>query len=154
MEILKSIFNFNDYSRFLIITLGNAFRGDDGVGEFIAERLKSVPANVRVIDAGINPENIMDEAVNFLPEKTVVIDASDFNGKPGEVRIIPEENINETSLSTHTFPIRIITELLKHDTGSEVVFLGIQAKNMPFIRGLSPDVENAAVEIIHFINKS
>ncbi|MDO8489347.1 MAG: hydrogenase 3 maturation endopeptidase HyCI, partial [Candidatus Omnitrophota bacterium] len=43
--------------RTLIITVGNCFRADDGVGTYIASGLRP-GAKLWVIDAGYTPENI------------------------------------------------------------------------------------------------
>ncbi|MCK4995079.1 MAG: hypothetical protein KAS13_08575, partial [Candidatus Omnitrophica bacterium] len=60
-ELLKSIPGSN-----LIITVGNSFRSDDGVGPYLGAKLKRMKG-LKVITAGINPENIIDEVIDLKP---------------------------------------------------------------------------------------
>jgi hydrogenase 3 maturation protease len=144
--------NNNKYKKNLIITVGNPFRYDDGVGPYIAERIKCHNDNVKILNAQNNPENIIDDAIDFNPDKTVIIDGADFKEKAGTIKIIPEKLIPETSFSTHIFPIPIIAEILKQDTGSEIYYLGIQIKNTMFGKNLSTKVKTAALKIAKYIN--
>lgn len=152
---VEALFNpdFNsDLGITLVITVGNYLRSDDSVGPYIAGNIHSPRKNLIVLDAGDRPENFIDRAVEANPTKTIIIDAADFGGVPGELRIIPEHVIPDKPLSTHSFPLSIIARLLAEDTGSEVSFLGIQPENMDFGEGLSPKVKSAADEIIKLIN--
>ena len=137
----------------LIITIGNDFRSDDGVGPYIFEKITGEPENIVVINAGDKPENIIDEAVSVNPKKTIIFDAADFGGMPGEVRVVPEDLIPDVSLSTHTFPPKIIAKILEEDTKSQVFFIGIQPKSLKFGQSLSKEVKNTADEIVNFITK-
>lgn len=137
----------------LIITVGNDLRRDDGAGSFISSRLKEIPEGYVLLDVGSRPENSVDEAVDLNPAKTVIIDAADFGGEPGEIRIIPPELIPQTTLSTHTFPLPVIAKMLEEETGSAVYFLGIQPVSVELGEGLSPEVEKSAGDIIRFIKE-
>jgi hydrogenase 3 maturation protease len=135
----------------LIITIGNSLRGDDGVGPYIASKLKNLPKGFILLDAGDRPEDIITGAVDCRPARTIIIDAADFGGIPGEARFIPDNAIPQTPLSTHSFPLPVITSILRQDTGSEVRFLGIQAEFLGFGEVISPEVLAAADEIIALI---
>ncbi|OGX14138.1 MAG: hydrogenase maturation peptidase HycI [Omnitrophica bacterium RIFOXYB12_FULL_50_7] len=136
----------------LFLTVGNLFRSDDGVGPYLASRLVVLP--VRIVNAGHTPENIIDEVVGHKPSRIIILDAADFGGRPGEVRVIPEEAIPETTLTTHRVPMNVISRLIKDDTGAKVVFLGIQPKTVSLGEGLTPEVQAAADEIIETIKSS
>ena len=73
----------------LYLTVGNSFRKDDGVGPYLAARLATLP--VSVVDAGYTPENIVEQVIALKPSRIIVLDAADFGGRAGEVRVIPEE---------------------------------------------------------------
>ena len=137
----------------LIITVGTTFRSDDGVGPYIAEKCTAPKRDVVVLNAGDKPENFIDRAIEIKPQKTIIIDAADFGGLAGEVRLIPEEAIPDTTLSTHTFPLKIISRILAEDTGTDVYFLGVQPKDMGFGEGLSPEVRESAELIIGLLNE-
>jgi hydrogenase 3 maturation protease len=136
----------------LFLTVGNSFRSDDGVGPYLASRLAALP--VRVVDAGYTPENIIDEVTGLKPSQIVILDAADFGGKPGEVRVIPEEAIPETTLTTHMVPMNVVSKLLTEGTGAKAVFIGIQPKTVALGEGLSPEVRQAADEIVAAVLKN
>ena len=119
------VFKINGDEKVLIVTVGNPLRSDDGIGPYIAERFNPEKRGFLFLDARDKPENVIDEAVSLHPSKVVIIDAADFGGKAGEVRLIPESAIPENTLSTHSFPLPVISNIIRQDTGAEVVFFGI-----------------------------
>jgi hydrogenase 3 maturation protease len=146
-DVLKAFSAFP--GKTLFVTVGNSLRSDDGIGPFIAARLEGCA----VIDAGVKPENIIEDATALKPTRIVIIDAADFGGEPGEAKIISREHIPETTLSTHTIPLPVVTALLEEDTGAEIIFIGIQPKSVEMGEGLSPEVEKTALEIINAIKE-
>jgi len=122
------------------------------VGPYLASRLAAFP--VRVVDAGHTPENIIDQVIGFKPPRIIILDAADFGGSPGEVRVIPEEAIPETTLSTHMVPMNVVSRLIVEDTGAEVFFIGIQPRTVAFGEGLTPAVQEAADQIVRTIQKA
>ncbi len=137
----------------LFIFVGNTLRGDDGAGPYIFERLSGATENrIRLMNVADRPEDCIDDAVAAAPAKTVIIDAADFGGAAGEARVIPHEFIPNTTLSTHTFPLKVIAGILKEDTGSDVFFIGIQSKDLSWSEELTPEVKNTANAIAAFIS--
>lgn len=132
----------------MIITVGNPLRSDDGVGPYVAGRFEAVSPKTVLLDAGDKPENVLDRAIEIKPAKVIIIDAADFGGRAGEARVIPEELIPQAALSTHAFPLPIISRVLAQDTGAQVVFLGVQPKSCELKEGLSEEVRQTAEEII------
>ncbi len=140
--------------RTLLVTLGNSLRGDDGVGPFIGESIKRKAEDFKVINAYTTPENIVSPVVDFKPDKLIVIDAANFGGLPGEVRVIPLDKISKyRALSTHSFPLEIIFGIILEDTKASLSILGVQAKKMDYVEGLSSEVEKAALNIIDYYNR-
>jgi len=136
----------------LVITVGNPLRSDDGVGPYIAELAKRPKNGIIILNARERPEDILWKAIEVRPERVVIIDAADFGGEPGEVRTIPEEFISENPISTHRFPLRIISRLVTEDTGARVDFICIQPESVGFGEGLSDRVRLAAEEIVMMLN--
>ena len=136
----------------LVITVGNLLRSDDGVGSYIAEHAKRPKKGIIILNAGERPEDILWKAIEVRPGRVVIIDAADFGGEPGEVRVIPEEFIPENPISTHRFPLRIISRLLTEDTGARVDFICIQPKSVGFGEGLSGRVISSAEEIVEILS--
>jgi len=134
-----------------VILVGNSLRSDDGVGPYIAKNLKSSNSFV-IFNAKEKPENIIEDVVKLKPNKTIIIDAANFKGKIGEVKIIPNEQLSEIVFSTHVFPLKAIANIIIKDTSTDLYFLGIQPKNMHLGEGLSTEIKASADEIIKFIN--
>ena len=150
-DILAALESPSDNS--LIITAGNSFRRDDGVGPFIAEKLKQAGLT-NVIDAGYTPENIVDEVIALKPDNILFIDAADFSGAPGETRIIPEQHIAETTLSTHMIPLNVVSALIADSIKTTITFIGIQPADVTFGEGLTTNVQKTADLIISKLNKT
>jgi hydrogenase 3 maturation protease len=100
---IKDIFTPSEKGKLLVITVGNSLRSDDGVGIYIAKQIKKCKKNIIILNADSKPENIIDKAVQIKPQKVVIIDAADFGGRVGEIRLIKKTDIQSTSLSTHSF---------------------------------------------------
>lgn len=126
----------------LVVTVGNALRSDDGAGPYIAGHCKSV------IDAGERPERIVDRIIALKPKRVVFIDAADFQGFAGEVRVIDKELLPKTTLTTHMFPLPAVAQMITADCGAEVFFLGIQAKSFGLGEGLSAEAKESCDSII------
>jgi len=136
----------------LLITAGNDMRSDDGVGPYIYSKLSDIKS-LNLLNASFTPENIIEKAIKFSPETLVFIDAADFKGIPGEVRVIPVDAIGYTSISTHTVPLSTIAELIESETSAKTVFIGIQPLSVNFGEGLSDEVKSAADILADFIIK-
>ena len=150
---LNDLFTFSDKNPLLIITIGNSYRSDDGVGPYIASKIKKCKKNLIVLNAEDKPENIINEATRLKPGKIVIIDAADFGGMPGEIRLIEKKDIPDTSLSTHSFSPNILAAIIEEDTGADVLFLGIQPESIRFGEGISKPVKEAAKRIIFYLEK-
>lgn len=145
------------FSHTLIITVGNCFRADDGAGPYIASGLRQ-SVKLSVIDAGSTPENIIDQAVracaqHVCAQRIIFIDAADFGGAPGELRLIDAEHIPQSSLSTHSVPLPVVSRILYEDTKAKIYFIGIQPKSVEHQEGLSEEVKLAADALIRQINE-
>ena len=151
---LNDLFTFSDKNPLLIITIGNSYRSDDGVGPYIARQVNKYKKNFTILNAEDQPENIIDEVIQLKPGKIVIIDAADFGGMPGEIRLIEKKDIPDTSLSTHSFSPNILAAIIEEDTGADVLFLGIQPESIQFGEGISKPVKEAAGKILACIKKS
>lgn len=147
-EILKPSIN----GITLIITIGNTLRCDDGVGPYIADNVNLSGKHIVVLNAGDKPERIIDKAIEYNPEKTVIIDAGDFGGAPGDIKNIDKEQINNIIFSTHTFPLSVIAKIVEEETKKKVYFIGIQSEKTGFGEGLSRRVKETADKVIDFLN--
>ncbi|MDD5131899.1 MAG: hydrogenase 3 maturation endopeptidase HyCI [bacterium] len=137
----------------VIITIGNTLRADDGVGPYIGLLLQSSD-QLKIVNAGYTPENVIEQIIDLHPVKLIFIDAADFQGIPGDARVIDQENIPEAALSTHAIPLKVVYHLLLHDTGAKAVMIGIQPKSLEHKEELSREVKITADEIVSYINRN
>ena len=90
----------------LIVCIGNREGGDDAIGPYIADRLNQTSReDIDVLDVGIAPENYTGTIKENNPDTLVIVDAVDMQLSPGDIRIIPPENIGVMHVSTHGIPL-------------------------------------------------
>lgn len=148
---IQNLFHIIDSESVIIMSVGNSLRSDDGIGPYILSKIKnhqSKSNKIELIDAGIVPENYIQKVLDLKPDKIIIIDAADFGGHPGELRFIPNNAIPESSVSTHAISLRLLAELINKYSGAEVIFLGIQPKNIEFGEELSAKVKEQADSLI------
>ena len=110
--------------------IGNRDGGDDAIGPYIADKLSSENLdNIKVIDAGIVPENYTSIVKREKPKTLVIIDAVEMGLNPGDIRIVPKEKIGVMTISTHGIPISVLIGYLEQYV-SDIIFIGIQPKEM------------------------
>ncbi|MBF0567423.1 MAG: hydrogenase 3 maturation endopeptidase HyCI [Nitrospirae bacterium] len=141
----------------VVLGVGNTMRSDDGVGPYVVNRLASIAqvslSGTVFIDAGSAPEDFVEDIIAIRPSKIVIIDGADFGGYAGELRLIAEENIPSSTLTTHSFPLSITTRLIATETGCKVFFIGIQVKSTAFGESISKEICSGADSIVDFITK-
>jgi len=116
--------------KYLLICIGNRDGGDDAVGPYIADSLKKEKTDeIKVIDAGIVPENYTGKVKECKPEKLIIIDAIDMNLKPGEIRNVSKEKIGVMHISTHGIPTSVLIGYLERYVRN-IFLIGIQPEKM------------------------
>lgn len=111
--------------RFGIVGIGNAVRGDDGAGCLLVERLQG-RLDVPLVDCGEVPENYGGWVERRGLEAVVYVDAIDFGGEPGEVRIVPLTRLMESATTTHTLSLHYVIRFLEEEWSGDAVLVGIQ----------------------------
>lgn len=152
--------------KILILGVGNPFRRDDGVGPAVIGLLKSewrLPdserfreSRVDLLDGGTDGLSLIDYIEGY--EKVLVVDAVDMRAAPGEVRVFsPEEaklKIKTDALSIHGFGLAEVIALMeKLEMKTDMCIIGIQAKDVNFGEGLSPEVSSKIEEILKLIKE-
>lgn len=145
--------SFHPQGKTLYLTVGNDLRHDDAFGPEIGKRLGFLPKRALLINAGVRPENVIDEAIEYKPAKVVVFDAADFEAEPGTIRIIPEEMVPETTLSTHSFPLPVLTGMIASEANSEIIYIGVQATDLSLGEGISQPVNDVINTIVDFLKE-
>ncbi len=138
--------------KIVIVTLGNKLRGDDGAGIFFGNLLKQ-HTTLKVLEGGDAPENITGLIVKSCPDATIIADAMDFGGNPGEIRLVSGEEIEQSGISTHA-SLKLLVEYLENMTGAPVLILGIQPKCIELGKEISPEVAESLYKTVRNICKN
>jgi hydrogenase maturation protease len=142
----------------LILGVGNPFRRDDGFGPAVIARLQTDESvrGVDLVDGGTDGFALMDYMQSY--EKVLIVDAVNMGSAPGEIKLFsPQEarlSITADALSTHGFGLAEVIALMdKLDVHINMQILGIQAKDVTFGEGLSPEIERKIDDVLTLIKK-
>jgi hydrogenase 3 maturation protease len=134
-----------------ILGLGEELKADDGVGKYVIDKLKK-----RKIKHLLLYSNVPENAFTALRKKGIgeltIVDAADFSGKPGEIRIVSD--FKETvRLSTHSTSISKMVDYIKKSIGiKHITIILIQAKSLEFGKEMSPEVKQAGDMVIDLLS--
>ena len=141
-----------------VISVGNPLCGDDGIGPAVIAALHNcpLPDSVSLLNAGIDPLNIVDELINN--EKVILIDAAMMKGTPGDVHFLKPYDLKHLSYrsinSTHGFGVAECIDLaIKLGSVSDISLIGVQPENIDAGNQLSDSVSSSIPEIIEIILK-
>jgi len=119
----------------VILGIGNPLRGDDNIGQVVVSNL-DIEGFDKIL-CGSAPENFLGKIQKY--NLVVIVDAVDFNGTAGEVRIFEPGDIKLSGMTTHSMPLEYVIKFLNN---SEVKIIGIQPFKVEFGENLSDDLKN------------
>ncbi|MFA5090483.1 MAG: hydrogenase 3 maturation endopeptidase HyCI [Candidatus Omnitrophota bacterium] len=133
----------------VILGIGNTLRSDDGVGSLLAGRIKDkVP--YLVYDAGTSPENYLGKIIRDKPDNIVLIDAADFGGRAGELRVLePQEVKTQNIFFTHNASVSLVTDYLQNNLKADIIVLFIQ----PQLTVFSDRISEAIKKVLEGLEK-
>ncbi len=132
------------WDRTLFVGMGNRIKSDDGVGIIIAEQLKTtIPDQVIIAENGI--ENYTGKINRLKPNSVILIDAVDFSEKPGFCKLVPIDEITDTTTNTHNLSLKTISSFLDIP---DIWVLGIQPASVSYGTKLSKEVLSESQQII------
>lgn len=134
--------------RTVILGMGNSLKGDDGVGPFVCDELSKKALKADIINAGTVPENYIQLIIKKEPDVLLVIDAIEFDGKAGEIRLLQPEQLNKYAFSTHTLSPHLFIEMIQQSKKVEVNVIGIQPKQTKLAEGISKELKQSAEELV------
>ncbi|MFO8078091.1 MAG: hydrogenase 3 maturation endopeptidase HyCI [Thermoplasmatota archaeon] len=136
--------------KYLIVCIGNRDGGDDAVGPFIADQLKTKNLDdVDVLDVGIAPENFTDVIKRKKPDILLLVDAVDMGLKPGEIRQVSKGHLGVMHISTHGIPLSLLMTYFERYIDTVLLF-GIQPKQMK--GSMTREVEYAADQLVRILS--
>lgn len=130
----------------LVLCVGNDMKGDDAVGKYVYERLKTESK----LYCAEMPENYLGRIEELGPDALLIVDAADFGGEPGQVAFAELRDFSAPSLSTHALSMSIMSRFLK---GIEVFLVGVQPKTLEFGKKMGKEARAGADEIAAILNK-
>lgn len=147
----------NSNKNFLVVGVGNAFRGDDAVGFLIARFLrKCFKDRVKIVGVDISFDELIQIWKDFY--LVVIIDAvKSENDEVGKVyRFEVQESGMPSKLeffSTHALGIGEYVELAKvlSSLPTKVIIYGIVGKNFNFGDSISPEVKSSCRKVVEWI---
>jgi hydrogenase 3 maturation protease len=147
---------FKEARRVVVVGIGSEFRGDDAAGVLVARNLnKRVKSpNVLVIEAGVAPENFTSEIRKFRPSHIILIDAADFEAKPGTFIFTDSSAAIGQSISTHKLPLSILSDYLHDQTSAKVLLIGIQPAGAELSSEMCKEVKGAVDEVADMLARN
>ena len=142
-------------SRVVVVGVGNAYRGDDGAGLAVAERVRGLVEGVEVVTCEQEASRVIDAIEGR--DAAVLVDASSSGATPGtihrfdaSIEPVPARSFRS---STHAFGVGEAIELARAlgKLPPAVVVIGVEGKVFAAGQGLSAPVEAAvepAVEVV------
>lgn len=143
-----------DYSKIIILGVGNELKSDDGAGPYVIDRLGDVSSeNVILIDAQTVPENFTGKIRKEQPSHLVIVDSCLMDEEPGTVKIVNRDDFNNIGISTHSMSLSYFVKYLEQDNSFNVTFVGIEPELMEFANALTPKVKEGADNLIEIIRE-
>ena len=146
IQLKNQLARFID-GRVCLLGIGNRYHHDDALGPYLAEALEARD-DYDVIDAGVIPEDYIETTANKHPDTILMVDATDFGGEPGEVRLLYPEHVNYSGVSTHAGSLRMLAEFLQARTHARIGLLAVQPADVSDGKGLSPAVSNTLDDLL------
>jgi hydrogenase 3 maturation protease len=146
---------FGGTMRIVIAGIGNPLRRDDFAGVKIVQGLEGkLPEWVYLLECETVPESFLNAIVDFNPTHVLLIDVAFLGLKPGEVRLVVQEQIADfPAISTHALPMRIFCEYITATTKSKIALLLIEPENVEFGEGLTPEIQRTAETLTNTLLK-
>jgi len=132
----------------LLFGIGNILNGDDGVGCYVAQTLRS--DDWITIDCATAPENFSGQVNRYSPSEVFVVDAALMGLNPGSVRLIDSSKIQEVGFSTHTISLAYFISYLTEECTS-VTLIGIEPLDTSLGLPLSEPVKCGADQLIQIL---
>jgi len=136
-------------TKIALLGIGNELRRDDSVGLAVIDRLATLidDPSISLVKCHEVPKNFTGRVKRFNPACVILIDAADFGGAPGEVRIFELSELEGLKVTTHRPSLAVLGEYLQSETSAGIFLIGIQPADREFGEGMSPAVRRAAITV-------
>jgi hydrogenase maturation protease len=149
MNWKKELRKFLD-NKTAIMGIGSVLKTDDGVGVFVAEKLKNIGMK-NVIVAEATPEHWLGFLTKEKFEKLLIVDSVLFGGEKGEIRLFDLREISKRFGLTHSSSLHLFYDFISGEGNIKALkVLAIMPESLEVGESLSPVVERSADAIISF----
>ena len=128
-----------------VISIGNPIKSDDNIGNIVLEKINIEAIKLR---AETSPENFLEKMKGC--NQIIILDALEFGGAVGEVKVFNLESVNDRLMSTHSIPIALFKRFLPD---SKIIVIGIQPKNVEFGEEISDELKESVDKISENVEK-
>ena len=111
----------------VLMCVGNILRGDDAFGVMLGERIEQRIATKVFVTHDL-PEDYAVKAADLRPDIVLVLDAMDFGGEAGELRLVAARDVPPTPGVTHRPSLEMMARFIEVDAGADTWVLGVQAQ--------------------------
>jgi len=146
LEELRHILSQSPDTKTVIVCIGNTLKGDDGAAIELYQKLAG-KIKAELFDAGTVPENYIQRIIKIKPQMIILIDAVDFGGPAGQLKVFAPEQIPEIAASTHVMSLRLFSDILKREINSKIFLAGIQPAQLDLGTPLSDSVSQTVTEL-------
>ena len=143
-----------DFEKLIILGVGNELKSDDGVGPFIVKNLmaENIESDrLLLINAETVPENFTGKIRKENPSHVIIVDACLMGCKPGDIRIVDNDDFTNIGISTHSMSLSYFVKYLERDTDFKIIFVGIEPETMDWGENPTENVEKTAHDFIKII---
>jgi len=146
-----------------VLGIGSDLRGDDVAGLLVVDCLSrkcmnlepcDIKNKLHVLYGSTAPENCTGDIKRSKPTHLVVVDSADMGLKPGDIKILGEDQIGGVSFSTHMLPLSVMIQYLKNSIDFKTVIVGIQPKNIDFGAVVNTEIIKASEVVADSILKT
>jgi hydrogenase maturation protease len=138
-------------SKVYVLGLGNTDRADDGAGVLVAQALKKpFPAYSFSEHDGVEG-TVLDISERGGDALIIFVDAAELGLEAGSTRIIEQDRIKETEITTHRVAVALMAAMLAR-TGKRSVVIGIQPKRIEFRAPVTDPVAEAIERVTRAID--
>lgn len=131
----------------LILGIGNTLREDDGAGPYFASLCRQRDG-LKAFDCGEAPETYIGKAMSENPSAILLVDAVDFGGEPGEIRLFDTEAIRTRGISTHDMSLKLMAECLERERKTTIALLAFQPRSMRLGFELGDRIKQSARRLV------
>lgn len=142
--------NLAKAKKIVVIGVGSEFRGDDGSGIYVTDRVeralgkRTARSKVIILRGDTAPENLTGEIRRLKPSHVLFVDSAEIGKKAGEAAFLTQDEIVGITFSTHALPLGIMADYLRGEMPVEFFFIGIQPKTIRFGLAMSSPIKRGS----------